>query len=257
MPGGGGTSRGRHNSFGSGNTSRYANDFTELGRLGKGGFGEVVKARNKLDGNAYAIKKITKIGRSRLNHILHEVMLLSRLNHKFVIRYFTAWLEEEGPIKQAISGESTDESGEDDEDSNDSYEEEESSGAVISSSGSVAVESAKGSIGEGEAAKFANDTGDLDFISGDGYPKIDFGDDSDDSDDSAGSQDDASAQGTNASGNERNASPEQPIVRRRSFNGRSLKSTLYIQMSLADRLASFPLFNLSIVGPADPDTSRP
>ena len=38
--------------------SRFATDFEALGKLGKGGFGEVVKAQNKLDGVVYAIKVI-------------------------------------------------------------------------------------------------------------------------------------------------------------------------------------------------------
>ncbi|KAI7040348.1 hypothetical protein KC352_g46646, partial [Hortaea werneckii] len=51
--------RSRHNSSGAMDPmSRYAADFTEIGRLGKGGFGEVVKARNKLDGGVYAVKKV-------------------------------------------------------------------------------------------------------------------------------------------------------------------------------------------------------
>ena len=39
-------------------TSRYQTDFEELEVLGRGGFGVVVKAMNKLDGRYYAIKKI-------------------------------------------------------------------------------------------------------------------------------------------------------------------------------------------------------
>ena len=39
-------------------SSRYAHDFEELGKIGEGGFGQVFKARNKLDGHIYAIKKI-------------------------------------------------------------------------------------------------------------------------------------------------------------------------------------------------------
>ena len=38
--------------------SRYEADWIEAGRLGKGGYGEVVKARNRTDGQFYAIKKI-------------------------------------------------------------------------------------------------------------------------------------------------------------------------------------------------------
>lgn len=39
------------------NPSRYRQDFEEVEFLGKGGFGEVVKARNKLDGRPYAISE--------------------------------------------------------------------------------------------------------------------------------------------------------------------------------------------------------
>lgn len=75
--------------------SRYLQDWIETGRLGKGGFGEVVKARNKTDGRIYAIKKITLKTRESLSKVLSEVMLLSRLNHPNVVRYYGAWHEEE------------------------------------------------------------------------------------------------------------------------------------------------------------------
>ncbi|KAF4804429.1 Eukaryotic translation initiation factor 2-alpha kinase 1 [Turdus rufiventris] len=39
-------------------TSRYLNEFEEIARLGRGGYGKVYKVRNKLDGQFYAIKKI-------------------------------------------------------------------------------------------------------------------------------------------------------------------------------------------------------
>jgi PAS domain S-box-containing protein len=38
--------------------SRYLNEFEEITKLGKGGFGSVYQVRNKLDGQFYAIKKI-------------------------------------------------------------------------------------------------------------------------------------------------------------------------------------------------------
>jgi translation initiation factor 2-alpha kinase 4 len=66
--------------------SRYKEDFVEEGRLGKGGFGEVVKARKKLDGQIYAIKKITQKSSASLTEVLKEVRLLSQLSHPSVVR---------------------------------------------------------------------------------------------------------------------------------------------------------------------------
>ena len=80
--------RPRHDSMNasSGPSSRYKEDFVEEGRLGKGGFGEVVKARKKLDGQIYAIKKITQKSSASLTEVLKEVRLLSQLSHPSVVR---------------------------------------------------------------------------------------------------------------------------------------------------------------------------
>ncbi|KAF2718340.1 Serine/threonine-protein kinase [Polychaeton citri CBS 116435] len=85
--------RSRHNSSNAyePSTSRYASDFTEIRRIGRGGFGEVVEARNKLDGGVFAIKKIRQA--PQLDKILSEVMLLNRLNHPYVVRYYSTWVE--------------------------------------------------------------------------------------------------------------------------------------------------------------------
>ncbi|KAK4453300.1 anticodon binding domain of tRNAs-domain-containing protein [Podospora aff. communis PSN243] len=74
-------------------TSRYQEDYMEEAQLGKGGFGEVVRARNKIDGHLYAIKKITQRSKETLSETLKEVQLLSQMNHPAVVRYYHTWLE--------------------------------------------------------------------------------------------------------------------------------------------------------------------
>eukprot|EP01113_Clastostelium_recurvatum_P042340 TRINITY_DN6857_c0_g1_i2.p1 TRINITY_DN6857_c0_g1~~TRINITY_DN6857_c0_g1_i2.p1 ORF type:complete len:1461 (+),score=371.59 TRINITY_DN6857_c0_g1_i2:29-4411(+) len=74
--------------------SRYKTDFEEIEPLGRGGFGQVVKVKNKLDGRFYAIKKI-RLDRDQTlnNRILREVLTLSRLHHQHIVRYYQAWIE--------------------------------------------------------------------------------------------------------------------------------------------------------------------
>ncbi|XP_060084572.1 eukaryotic translation initiation factor 2-alpha kinase 1-like [Ylistrum balloti] len=78
-------------------TSRYKLEFTENFRIGKGGFGTVYQATHKLDGTAYAIKKI------RFKHskpeiwlkVLREVKALATLRHSNIVGYNNAWLEQQ------------------------------------------------------------------------------------------------------------------------------------------------------------------
>ncbi|KAL1836835.1 hypothetical protein VTJ49DRAFT_4599 [Mycothermus thermophilus] len=88
--------RSRHDSMNRGvvPTSRYLQDYVEEARLGKGGFGEVVRARKMIDGRLYAIKKITQRSHETLSMMLGEVRLLSKMNHPAVVRYYNTWLEE-------------------------------------------------------------------------------------------------------------------------------------------------------------------
>jgi len=76
-------------------SSRYKSDFIEFEHLGKGGFGSVFKAYNKLDQNLYAIKKIPiqKLDEEKSNFYLNEVRHLSSLNHPNIVRYYTTWID--------------------------------------------------------------------------------------------------------------------------------------------------------------------
>ncbi|XP_068555200.1 eukaryotic translation initiation factor 2-alpha kinase 1 isoform X2 [Anas acuta] len=76
-------------------TSRYLNEFDEIARLGKGGYGQVFKVRNKLDGQFYAIKKINikKATRRDCMKVLREVKVLAGLQHPNIVGYHTAWME--------------------------------------------------------------------------------------------------------------------------------------------------------------------
>jgi len=81
--------------------SRYALDFQEIRQLGRGAFGRVVLAVNRLDGREYAIKKVRMATRggnpvspAAAARVLREVATLSRLEHDAVVRYNQAWMEE-------------------------------------------------------------------------------------------------------------------------------------------------------------------
>jgi eukaryotic translation initiation factor 2-alpha kinase 4 len=89
--------------------SRWKEDWEELELLGKGAFGSVVKARNKIDHRIYAVKKIRlRATQTRKDDkIFREVNTLSRLNHRFIVRYFTTWVETSEPISAMPSDSDT------------------------------------------------------------------------------------------------------------------------------------------------------
>ncbi|RMZ68936.1 pek kinase [Pyrenophora seminiperda CCB06] len=84
-------------------TDRYVQEFSELEVVGKGGYGKVFKAKHRLDGSFYAVKrilvspaKVAKIqehGPEELESMLEEVRSLARFDHNNIVRYHNAWLE--------------------------------------------------------------------------------------------------------------------------------------------------------------------
>ncbi|KAL4238496.1 Eukaryotic translation initiation factor 2 alpha kinase 4 [Mactra antiquata] len=91
--------------------SRLTIEFDVLKSLGKGGFGDVIKVKNKLDGRLYAIKRIPLNPKSQQfnKKITREVKLLSRLNHENVVRYYNSWIEtSDEPVESDSSSSQTD-----------------------------------------------------------------------------------------------------------------------------------------------------
>lgn len=83
--------------------SRYSAEFSEIGILGRGSYGEVYHAQNHIDGQSYAVKKIPLKqnrleqlqfgGHNQLEAIMKEIRTLARLEHPNVVRYYGAWVE--------------------------------------------------------------------------------------------------------------------------------------------------------------------
>jgi len=84
---------------------RSQTDFETLEFLGKGGcvsarnksetdacsFGSVVKARNRLDGNLYAIKRIRLPSDPSVEvKVLREVTIFSKMAHPHIVRYHSS-----------------------------------------------------------------------------------------------------------------------------------------------------------------------
>ena len=93
--------------------SRFNSDFMMERTLGKGAFGQVFKARNKLDSNTYAVKRmvLNQNNPNNLKKILLEVQLLSQMHHMNIVRYYQAWTENISPLElEEIQKEMSDDS---------------------------------------------------------------------------------------------------------------------------------------------------
>ncbi|XP_076990103.1 interferon-induced, double-stranded RNA-activated protein kinase isoform X2 [Tamandua tetradactyla] len=67
--------------------SRFANDFKEIEPIGTGGYGQVFKAKHRIDGKIYVIKRV-KYDNEKAER---EVKALAALNHVNIIHYHSCW----------------------------------------------------------------------------------------------------------------------------------------------------------------------
>ncbi|XP_043554604.1 eukaryotic translation initiation factor 2-alpha kinase 3 isoform X2 [Chiloscyllium plagiosum] len=95
--------------------SRCLTDFELVQCLGRGGFGVVFEAKNKVDDCNYAIKRIRLPNRDQAREkVMREVKALAKLEHPGIVRYFNSWLEtppegwQEEMDKQLLKDEGTD-----------------------------------------------------------------------------------------------------------------------------------------------------
>lgn len=202
--------------------SRYDNDFVEINLLGKGGFASAFRARNKLDGIDYAIKKIrlgSDIEEESAQHkenpyekIFREIKNLARLEHVNVIRYYSSWLEFDDSDNQLMSDEGSD------------WEEEETSGVTRL----MNRKNSASSIFDGEDPTFGDDNlSSIDNFYGyseSGMSHIQFGD---------------SSGGYEAGGNDSSSTSTRPSsISNKKSAGHTPKKpqqtgwTLFIQMQL-------------------------
>ncbi|CAN0297750.1 unnamed protein product, partial [Ectocarpus sp. 12 AP-2014] len=125
-------------------SSWYRSQFKELENLGKGGFGTVVKVRNRVDRRLYAVKKVglDPFDKETNRKIRREVTTISTLIHKNIVRYYQAWLEGGGGAFPAAVEEER--SGDEDDDDDDEDDATGAEGASALAKTTAAAVAAKG-----------------------------------------------------------------------------------------------------------------
>ncbi|UMM18272.1 hypothetical protein L5515_014414 [Caenorhabditis briggsae] len=88
---------------------RMLSDNVIIRVIGKGGFGDVVLVRNKMDSTDYAIKRIPlNAGSEKMNRkIAKEAKILAKFSHPNMVRYYNSWFEELIPIVEESFDESS------------------------------------------------------------------------------------------------------------------------------------------------------
>ncbi|XP_053780238.1 interferon-induced, double-stranded RNA-activated protein kinase [Desmodus rotundus] len=69
---------------------RFIKDFSEITQIGKGGYGRVFKAKHRIDGKTYVIKRV-KYDTKNKEKVEREVTVLSALDHPNIVRYYNCW----------------------------------------------------------------------------------------------------------------------------------------------------------------------
>lgn len=237
-------------SAGNGQQSRYEREFEEVGKLGKGGFGEVVKVRNRMEGTFYAIKKI-KHRSDKLETLLSEVLSLARLNHQYIVRYYGCWVEE---LPDSLSKVNSAVASSDEEESYSSDDDEEfesnlrSTSFLKSHDSSFQVDYFKNSIDPlldyddsdfDDRIVFANSDSEEDSASKD---EEDEDDDEDDEDDDT--------EEISESITDESSAPRNVVSKARNHNRVEGKSILYIQMEFCENNTLLNLIERGL--PANP-----
>ncbi|KAM7325054.1 hypothetical protein ACRRTK_015307 [Alexandromys fortis] len=83
--------------------SRFQKDFEDIEEIGSGGFGQVFKAKHKIDGKTYAIKRV----KYNTEKTVREVTALARLNHVNIVQYHTCWPGEDYDPEQSVDSDSS------------------------------------------------------------------------------------------------------------------------------------------------------
>ncbi|KAF5836952.1 kinase-like domain-containing protein [Dunaliella salina] len=74
------------------------NNYADLQPIGQGQYGTAYKARHRLDGQLYCIKRIPMTAKDDHAGALKEVQLLSQLDHPNIIAYKESFVDQEGGL---------------------------------------------------------------------------------------------------------------------------------------------------------------
>ena len=72
--------------------NRLDKDFTNIIKIGQGGFGIVLKAKHKIDEEIYAIKVI-KLNHLSEQNVVTEIKTMLKIRYKHIVEYKTCWFE--------------------------------------------------------------------------------------------------------------------------------------------------------------------